>query len=182
MKKYVLEKSKDREGWWVFTDTEFGAVIQFEERKYNETQHVTFLAESKLQEGDEMNIARVLCKMGEWIVRHHASLCFTYRYAYEWSEDNARCFMIRKIIPRLRLEILDECDGGTLRAAMVHLRKSVDKNATYAHGGTEYLTREIFPRLSLEILDECDGRTLSAALVHFRKSAHRNFIYANGKR
>lgn len=92
MKKYVLEKSKEREWWWVFTDTEYGAVIQFEERKYNETQRVTFLADCKMKAGDEMNFARVLREMGEWINRHHASICFEKKHVLEWSEDNEHCY------------------------------------------------------------------------------------------
>ncbi|WP_303762513.1 DNA breaking-rejoining protein [Alloprevotella tannerae] len=134
MKKYVLEKSKEREGWWVLTDTEYGAVIQFEERKYNETQRVTFLADCKMQAGDEMNFSRVLRKMGEWINRHHASICFEKKHVLEWSEDNEHCYLVRTVYPRLRLEILDECKGSLLRQKLQNMRRVIINNYVYKRG------------------------------------------------
>ena len=138
MKKYVLEKSKEREGWWVFTDTEYGAVIQFEEKKYNETQRVTFLADCKLQAGDEMNFARVLRKMGEWINRHHASICFEKKHVLEWSEDNEHCYLVRTVYPRLRLEVLDECKGSLLRQKLQNMRRVIINNYVYKRGTDGY--------------------------------------------
>lgn len=138
MKKYVLEKSKERAGWWVFTDTEYGAVIQFEERKYNETQRVTFLADCKMQAGDEMNFARVLRKMGEWINRHHASICFSKKHVLEWSEDNKHCYLVRTVYPRLRLEILDECKGSLLRQKLQNMRRVIINNYEYKRGTDGY--------------------------------------------
>lgn len=140
MKKYVLEKSKERDGWWVFTDTEYGAVIQFEERKYNETQRVTFLADCKMKAGDEMNFARVLREMGEWINRHHASICFANKHVLEWSEDNEHCYLVRTVYPRLRLEILDECKGSLLKQKLQNMRHSIINNYVYKRGTDDYET------------------------------------------
>lgn len=140
MKKYVLEKSKEREWWWVFTDTEYGAVIQFEERKYNETQRVTFLADCKMKAGDEMNFARVLREMGEWINRHHASICFEKKHVLEWSEDNEHCYLVRTVYPRLRLEILDECKGSLLKQKLQNMRHSIINNYVYKHSADDYET------------------------------------------
>lgn len=137
MKKYVLEKSKEREGWWVFTDTEHGAVIQFEERRYNETQRVTFLADCKVQAGDEMNIARVLRKMDKWISRHHASICFYSKHVLEWSEDNEHCYLVRTVYPRLRLEILDECKGSLLKQKLRNMSCTVINNYVYKRGANK---------------------------------------------
>lgn len=140
MKKYVLEKSKEREGWWVFTDTEYGAVIQFEERKYNETQRVTFLADCKMKAGDEMNFARILREMGEWISRHHASICFQNKHVLEWSEDNEHCYLVRTVYPRLRLEILDECKGSLLKQKLQNMRHSIINNYVYKRSADDYET------------------------------------------
>ena len=131
MKKYVLEKSKEREGWWVFTDTEYGVVIQFEERRYNETQCVTFLADCKVQAGDEMNIARILRKMYKWVSRHHASICFSKKHVLEWSEDNEHCYLVRTVYPRLRLEIVDECEGYLLKQKLQNMRYSIISKSVY---------------------------------------------------
>lgn len=134
MKKYVLEKSKEREGWWDLTDTEYGVVFHFEENKLNEQQRVTFLADCKTKAGAEMDLERVLCKMCDWVSRHHASICFQKKHVLEWSEDNEHCYLVRTVYPRLRLEILDECKGSLLRQKLQNMRRVIINNYVYKRG------------------------------------------------
>lgn len=131
MKKYVLEKSKEREGWWSLTDTEYGVVFHFEENKLNEKQRVTFLADCKTQAGAKMDLERVICKMCDWVSRHHASICFQDKHVLEWSEDNEHCYLVRTVYPRLRLEILDECKGALLKQKLQNMRGAILTNYVY---------------------------------------------------
>lgn len=68
-KRFFLQKSTTKEGYWIFTDAENGVVISFKEGYLNETQEVTFLDDIK--HPDAMAIARILREMGDWLATNH---------------------------------------------------------------------------------------------------------------
>ena len=49
MSKYIIQKSGTQPNGWVLTDTENLIVIRFEDGKFNETQNIVILDDSKLQ-------------------------------------------------------------------------------------------------------------------------------------
>ena len=70
--RFKLERSKERPGWWVYTDTVNEIVIRFKEHDFNGTQEVTHLREMT----DYMAAARIMREMGDWIGRHHRDIVF----------------------------------------------------------------------------------------------------------
>lgn len=72
MKRFILQKSKEKENWWVFTDTLHEIVIKFEEGKFNSTQKVTTL--NDIDNPDVMQLARVMGEMGEWLANNHRDI------------------------------------------------------------------------------------------------------------
>ena len=102
--KYKLEKSKEREGWWVLTDTEYLVTIIFEEHRFNETQRTVFLTDCPLSMTDgssAVKLAGILCEMGEYLFSHWYSIAFPTP-VYELRIDDAtnRTLLIRNNYPR----------------------------------------------------------------------------------
>lgn len=138
--KYILEKSKDLPGWWVFTDTENLVVIRFQDRAFNETQRVTVLEDSPLRGAAlAKEMAKVMREMGEWLSIYHGSKCFSCPYGYERSEDDMHLFLYRNKPPRWRLEIPFDFDEMKLANSLTKAGAWL-KNAKYrreANGGRE---------------------------------------------
>ncbi len=129
MKRYKLEHSSTRPNGWVLTDTENGIVITFDNRKYNETQTVTFLADNPLEGGKTAHdIAHMLQEMGQWLYDHHVGTALNVTYGIEHSEDDTKAYICRYKYPRWRLEVLDDNGNahgfaGTLSKAAEWLHK-----------------------------------------------------------
>ena len=70
--RFKLEQSKERPGWWVYTDTVNEIVMRFKEHDFNGTQEVTHLREMT----DYMAAARIMREMGDWIGRYHRDIVF----------------------------------------------------------------------------------------------------------
>ena len=119
MNKYILQKSK-HPNKWVLTDTENGVVITFEKGKFNETQKVTMLDDTRLTANE---LAKVMRELGEWAVRHHGSKCFSQPYGVEYSEDDTKMYLYRRKSPKWRLEIMDNVDKAHLADS---LRKAAE--------------------------------------------------------
>lgn len=120
MSKYIMQKSSILPNGWVLTDKENGIVVTFEDGKFNDTQKVTPL-EDVHHTPEEL--ARIMRELGEWVVRHHGSKCFSQPYGIEYSEDNTKCFLYRKKSPQWRLEIKDNVDKAHLADS---LRKAAE--------------------------------------------------------
>lgn len=116
-----MQKSSTRPNGWVLTDKENGIVVTFEDGKFNDTQKVTPL-EDVHHTPEEL--ACIMRELGEWVVRHHGSKCFSQPYGIEHSEDDTKCFLYRKKSPQWRLEIMDNVDK-------VHLADSLRKAAEW---------------------------------------------------
>lgn len=71
--RFRLEKSQQKEGWWVLTDLENLVVITFEEGRFNETQKITRLDgdESYTSMTDVMAQVRIIREMSDWLAINH---------------------------------------------------------------------------------------------------------------
>ncbi|WP_424785723.1 DNA breaking-rejoining protein [Prevotella pallens] len=119
MNKYIIQKST-HPNKWVLTDKENGVIITFEDGKFNETQKVTLLDDTRLTANE---LAKVMRELGEWIVRHHGSKCFNQPYGIEYSEDDTKMYLYRRKSPKWRLEIQDNVDKKNLADS---LRKAAE--------------------------------------------------------
>lgn len=136
MNRFLLEKSKTTPQGWVFTDTINLIVIRFEDGKFNETQNVVILDDSKIQTLPRADIAteaaKIMQEMGDWIVRHHSSKAFDLPHGFEYSEDDKHLYFYRRKAPQLRLEILDKnVQGKKLKDALKSMAAFVINNKTY---------------------------------------------------
>lgn len=73
MERYVLQQSQTQPNSWVCTDTENGIVCVFEDKKFNETQHVSFLNDMR---PDVLLIARLMREMADWLLENHYKKLF----------------------------------------------------------------------------------------------------------
>lgn len=124
MNKYIIQKST-HPNKWVLTDKENGVIITFEEGKFNETQKVTLLDDTRLTSSE---LAKAMREMGEWVVRYHSSKCFNQPYGVEYSEDDdTKMYLYRRKSPKWKLEIMDNVDkkelANSLRKAAEWLTK-----------------------------------------------------------
>ena len=69
---FVLQRSKEREGWWVATDTATNIVLQFEQGNFKHTATITPIAD--LAGYSELSIATALRELGEWLAVYHGDL------------------------------------------------------------------------------------------------------------
>lgn len=126
----IIQQSSTQPNSWVLTDTENSVVIVFEDGRFNETQKVTMLEDApKLS---PIDLARIVCKLGEWGARHHGSKLFKNVYGFEYSEDNKHLYLYRKNPPRWRMELENDVEdtrklASTLNKAAEFLTKR-DKN------------------------------------------------------
>ena len=65
---FKLQRSQEKQGWWVLTDTNKGIVILFEEGKFNSTQKITYLEDV---EPSPTAIAKDLRIMADWLAQNH---------------------------------------------------------------------------------------------------------------
>lgn len=122
MGRFKLEKSKEKEGWWVLTDTENLVVIKFKEHEFNESQKVSFLDDDKLviERLGAQGMARVLREMGDYMFRCWYSIALpTPVFEFREDEENNRFLLIRNGSPRFVVDIQDECNIQQLSKALI---------------------------------------------------------------
>lgn len=73
MERYVLQQSQTQPNSWVCTDAENGIVCVFEDKKFNETQQVSFLNDMR---PDALLIARLMREMADWLRKNHYKKIF----------------------------------------------------------------------------------------------------------
>lgn len=71
MERYLLQKSKEHNNWFVATDQQLGIVIRYEKGKFNETQKVTLLDDVEYNERSATNLAVAIRQLTDWIVQNH---------------------------------------------------------------------------------------------------------------
>ena len=119
MNKYILQKSK-HPLVWVLTDKCNGIVVTFEDGRFNKTQKVTMLDDTRLTSNE---LATAMRELGEWVVRYHSSKCFSVPYGIEYSEDDTKMYLYRRKSPKWRLEIQDDINKKELADS---LRKAAE--------------------------------------------------------
>lgn len=120
MDKYIIQQSSTHPNKWVLTDTTNKIVVTFEDGAFNSTQKVTMLDDTHLAANE---LAKVMRELGEWVVRHHGSKCFSQPYGIEYSEDDTKMYLYRRKSPKWRLEIQDNVDKKNLADS---LRKAAE--------------------------------------------------------
>lgn len=61
----------DRDNWWLVAHKVTNIIIEFEEKKFNETQKISELTPTDL---DMINHARLMREVGEWLAINHRNL------------------------------------------------------------------------------------------------------------
>lgn len=74
MERYIFEKSKERENWYVVTDLTYNIVVRFEVHKFNDTQKVTVLDDKPRHTAQDY--ATAMRELGDWMVANHYDLIF----------------------------------------------------------------------------------------------------------
>lgn len=135
MKKYIMQKSSTRPKGWVLTDTENLVVVRFEDGKFNDTQKVSILDDSRLKDLPTSEIAnkaaKIIQAMGDYVVRYHSSKAFDMPHGFEYDEDSERLCLYRRTYPRLRVEILNGVQGKELKDALKKMASFVMNNKQY---------------------------------------------------
>lgn len=130
-----MQKSSTRPKGWVLTDTENLVVVRFEDGKFNDTQKVSILDDSRLKDLPTSEIAnkaaKIIQAMGDYVVRYHSSKAFDMPHGFEYDEDSERLCLYRRTYPRLRVEILDGVQGKELKDALKKMASFVMNNKQY---------------------------------------------------
>lgn len=121
MSRFKLEKSQDLPNWWVLTDTDNLIVCKFEEHKFNETQRVSVLEDSKFT--SDLNyankLAYIMTEFGDYMYRHWYSIAMpTPDYEFREDEEHDRLLLLRNKEPKLCIEIQDDCDMTELATVL----------------------------------------------------------------
>lgn len=74
MERYLLQKSAERENWFVATDTIAGIVVKFEKGKFNETQKATMLEDLNFHSGTPTRLATAMKELTDWLVANHSEV------------------------------------------------------------------------------------------------------------
>lgn len=134
MSKYLLQHSSTRPEGWVFTDKENGIVIEFDERRFNDTQRVTFLDDIKADGRDAPQVARDVAKcmqqMGQWLHDHHIGIACDVVYGIEQDEEEDALYLCRYREPRWRMKILDETEAARLATTLNKAAEWLKKRAS----------------------------------------------------
>lgn len=67
--RFVLQKSKENEGWWVATNRPGNIVAKFQEGLFNETVKIT-----ALEDASPLEHASAIRELSEWLAYFHADL------------------------------------------------------------------------------------------------------------
>lgn len=74
MERYILQKSKERNNWYVATDTLAGIVVKFEKGKFNETQKATMLEDLNFHSDTPTRLATAMKELTEWLIENHSEV------------------------------------------------------------------------------------------------------------
>lgn len=130
MDRFKIEKSQDQFGWWVLTDTTNLIVIRFEEHKYNETQKVSILDDSRFfgLNNCDGKLAHIMAEMGDYMFSHWYSLALpTPVFEFRCDDEKDRFLLIRNKFPRFTIELQDDCDLKQLSDALAAGSEFVSK-------------------------------------------------------
>lgn len=70
--KYNLQKSHDKENWWVLTDTDSQIVCQFKQGDFNGTQKFSPLRDIK--DYDVTKLPTIVREMTDWLAKNHREI------------------------------------------------------------------------------------------------------------
>lgn len=134
--KYLIQQSSTQPNGWVLTDTENLVVVRFEDGKFNDTQKVSILDDSRLKDLPASEIAekcaKIMQELGTWAARHHGSKLFSMPFGIEYSEDNTHLYLYRRKYPRLRVKIEDsQVQGKELKDALKAMAAFLMNNKVY---------------------------------------------------
>lgn len=130
MNRFKLEKSQELPDWWVLTDTMNLIVVRFEEHKFNETQKVSILEESKFLNMDNcaLELAHIMTEIGDYMFSHWYSIALpTPVFEFRQDDENDRFLLIRNKFPRFTIELQDNCDLKQLSDALAAGSEYVSK-------------------------------------------------------
>lgn len=141
--KYLIQQSSTQPNGWVITDTENLVVVRFEDGKFNDTQKVSILDDSRLKDLPASEIAekcaKIMQELGTWAARHHGSKLFDQPHGFEYDEDSERLYLYRRKHPRLRIEILDNnVKGKDLKDALKSMAAFLMNNNIYNYDNSEH--------------------------------------------
>ena len=74
MERYLLQKSKEQNNWYVATDTLAGIVVKFEKGKFNETQKTTMLEDLNFHSDTPTRLATAMKDLTEWLIENHSEV------------------------------------------------------------------------------------------------------------
>lgn len=74
MERYLLQKSKEQNNWYVATDTLAGIVVKFEKGKFNETQKATILEDLNFHSDTPTRLATAMKDLTEWLIENHSDV------------------------------------------------------------------------------------------------------------
>lgn len=74
MERYLLQKSKEQNNWYVATDTIAGIVVKFEKGKFNETQKATMLEDLNFHKSTPTRLATAMKDLTEWLIENHSDV------------------------------------------------------------------------------------------------------------
>jgi hypothetical protein len=74
MERYLLQKSKEQNNWYVATDTLAGIVVKFEKGKFNETQKATMLEDLNFHSDTPTRLATAMKDLTEWLINNHSDV------------------------------------------------------------------------------------------------------------
>lgn len=128
MRKYQLEPSTQRPGYWVLTDTENNIVINFQEGAFNDTQKITILDDDFMEGKTANDVAHIMQEMGQWMADHHADKAFPlHTFMMMKEEESGKIYIKRTKSPRWRLVIDEPCSTdemiSSLKKLIEYLRK-----------------------------------------------------------
>lgn len=126
-KRFRLEKSTHRPGWWVLTDTVNLIVIRFEEHNYNDSRTITFLEDSPMERMSPEDLKKAVRETADYMGRYHSSIALEGPYCFEYGEDDEHLYICRSEPPRWCCELIDNPGSrdmaDTLTQAAEWLRK-----------------------------------------------------------
>nr|DAR99124.1 MAG TPA: hypothetical protein [Caudoviricetes sp.] len=74
MERYLLQRSKEQNNWYVATDTLAGIVVKFEKGKFNETQKATMLEDLNFHSDTPTRLATAMKDLTEWLINNHSDV------------------------------------------------------------------------------------------------------------
>lgn len=116
--RYKLEKSTEKNGWWVVTDLANLIVIKFKEHEFNDTQQCSVIDENlvsqnaKKEGADIANfMAAAMNGMAEFLTIHYYSIAMpTPTYEYREDLETGKTLVIRHKSPKFIVVVEDKCD------------------------------------------------------------------------